>query len=134
MKDKTLAIQRLALDLKSQGFAREAKRLSQMILKQAFEIDVDFLNQVRDDLAESILEMEYYPPGAGLFPEKQEVGVFFKDLEFEKEIRDKLKTLNFDLKGLMTHDFFKGTLSGSTSNAAKTLEEPYYVIIVTMKA
>jgi len=133
MKNKALAIQRLALDLRCEGFAREAGQLSKLLLKKAFDIDVDFLNQVRDDLGDSIMEMEYYPPGAGLFPDKQEVGVFFGSLEKEMDIRDKLKTLNFDLKGLMTHDFFESTISGASSAAVKKLAEPYYVIIVTAK-
>jgi hypothetical protein len=133
MKRENLAVQRLALDLKRNGFSKEAKKLSSLLLKKAFKIDVDFLNQVRDDLGDSILEMEYYPPGAGLFPESQEIGIFFQSPEKEMELREKLKDLNFDFKGLITHDFFAGTISGSTSAAVGNLTEPYYVIIATSK-
>ena len=133
MRQKLQALQKLAIDLKSQGFAQEAGRISKLLIKKALNIDVDFLNQVRDQLGDSISEMEYYPPGSGLFPEKQEVGIFFKDFDLEKDIREQLKELNFDFKALVTEDFFEGTVSGSNSTAAKSLESPYFVIIVTME-
>lgn len=133
MKEKLQTLQRLALDLKSQGFAREAQRLSNFLIKKALKIDVDFLNQVRDQLGDSISEMEYYPPGAGLFPEKQEVGIFFKDSDLEEDIRTQLKDLGFDFQALVTDRFFSGTISGVSSRAVKTLEEPYYVLVVTME-
>jgi hypothetical protein len=133
MRQKLQALQKLAVDLKSQGFAQEASRVSKLLIKKALNIDVDFLNQVRDQLGDSVSEMEYYPPGAGLFPEKQEVGIFFQEFELEKELREQLKELGFDFKALVTNDFFEGTISGSTSKAAQSLEGPYFVIVVTME-
>jgi len=133
MSQKLQALQKLALDLKRQGFAQEATRVARILIKKALKIDVDFLNKIRDELGDSILEMEYYPPGAGLFPEMQEVGIFFAGPELEGEIREKVKDLGFDFQALLTSEFFKGTISGSTSQAAKSLEEPYLVLIVTMK-
>lgn len=133
MKEKLKVLQSLALDLNSQGFAREAQRLSRFIIKKALKIDVDFLNSVRDELGDSILEMEYYPPGAGLFPDKQEVGIFFRDLESELEIRKKVKSLGFDFQAMTSSVYFSSTISGASSKAAKTLDSPYYVLVITME-
>lgn len=133
MKEKLKVLQSLALDLNSQGFAREAQRLSRFIIKKALKIDVDFLNSVRDELGDSILEMEYYPPGAGLFPDKQEVGIFFRDLESELEIRKKVKSLGFDFQAMTSMVYFSSTISGASSKAAKTLDSPYYVLVITME-
>lgn len=133
MKEKLKVLQSLALDLNSQGFAREAQRLSRFIIKKALKIDVDFLNSVRDELGDSILEMEYYPPGAGLFPDKQEVGIFFRDLESELEIRKKVKSLGFDFQAMTSSVYFSSTISGASSKAAKTLDAPYYVLVITME-
>jgi hypothetical protein len=133
MSQKLQALQKLALDLKRQGFAQEASKVARLLIKKALKIDVDFLNKVRDELGDSILEMEYYPPGAGLFPEKQEIGIFFKEEDSEGDLRAKVKDLGFDFQAVLTSAFFKGTVSGSTSQAAKSLEEPYYVLVITME-
>lgn len=133
MDEKFKTLQKLALDLRSQGFAREAEKVSNFLFKKALKIDVDFLNQVRDRLGDSILEMEYFPPGAGLFPAKQEVGVFFKDSNLENQIRDQLTKLGFDFQALVTDNYFTNTRSGVSSQAVKTLEKGYYVLIVTME-
>jgi hypothetical protein len=131
MNEKFETLQRLALDLKSQGFAREAGRISRLLVKEALQLDLDYLNQVRDELGDSILEMEYYPPGAGLFPEKQEIGIFFSDLNLEKNIREKLETLGFNFQALLTSGFFARTLSGVSSQAAKKLSDSYFVLVAT---
>ena len=133
MQEKLQTLQRLALDLGSQGFAREAGRLANLLVKKALKIDMDFLNKVRDQLGDSIIDMEYYPPGAGLFPEKQEIGIFFKDSNLENQIRIQLKKLGFDFQALVTDKFFSNTLPGVSSKAVRNLDKGYYVLVVTME-
>ena len=133
MQEKFKTLHNLALQLKGEGFARQAERVSNLIFKKALEIDVNFLNQVRERLGDLILEMEYYPPGAGLFPEKQEIGIFLKDLKEEGRIRTELKSLGFDFQALVTDSFFSGTISGASSQAVKKLQPGYYALIVTME-
>lgn len=133
MEQKYRALQRLADDMNRQGFARQAKRLATLLIKEATNIDVDFLNKVRDSLGDSIQEMEYYPPGAGQFPALQEIGVFYPEMESESSIKETLMDLGFTIQATVTSDFYGGTPGGASSNAAKKMQEPYFVIVATME-
>lgn len=127
--DKVRALERLFKNLKEEGFSQESKRISKLILKEAkIDIDIEALNELKEELSDMIIQMEYYPPGAGFFPGLEEIGIFYSSEESEDAIREKLKSYNFTFKGLMASDLFNSTFASRSSTVAKSIEEPYYVI------
>jgi len=67
MNHKTKAIEKLILDLNKDGHKKQALKLAGKILKLS-SMDLELLSQIKDSLQDYILELEYYPPGAGQFP------------------------------------------------------------------
>jgi hypothetical protein len=134
MNHKTKAIEKLILDLNKDGHKKQALKLAGKILKLSSDMDLELLSQIKDSLEGSILELEYYPPGAGQFPNLQEIGIFFSDKEEEDGIKNVIKGFGFEAQGVMTKTLFLTTAAGFSSEAADKLEEQdYFVISATIK-
>jgi len=132
MNHKSKAIEKLILDLNKDGHKKQALKLAGKILKLS-SMDLELLSQIKDSLQDYILELEYYPPGAGQFPSMQEIGVFFSSKEEEDAIKNTLKESGFETQGVMTKVLFLTTAAGFSSEAAIKLEEQdYFVISATM--
>jgi len=133
MDNKTKAVEKLILDLNKEGYKKQALKLASKILKLSSDMDLESLTKIKDSLGDSILELEYYPPGAGQFPNLQEVGIFFSDKREEDGIKNALKDFGFETQGVMTKTLFLTTAAGFSSAAAEKLEDQdYFVISATM--
>ena len=129
MDYKTKAVEKLILDLSKDGYKKQAIKLAGKILKLSSDMDLELLSKIKDSLGDSILELEYYPPGAGQFPSLQEVGIFFAEKMQEDAIKKTLERFGFETQGVMTKTLFLTTAAGFSSAAAEKLEDKDYLVI-----
>jgi len=129
-KNKLYRLADLAKDLDDMGFKSESKKISKFILLKTANIDVDFINSVKEKLGNNILEMEYYPPGSGIFTNLNEFGFLFSDLNKEAGIRMALSEMGFSFKALMDSAVFSSTILGSSSS--NNIGSNFWAIIATI--